>query len=107
MSDVVSGLPTAYLLRTVAYFPFQTDRDVEVIRVDLENTVKSLRDKLQKLVDSANDDSGFPIVREDSVGPRLIGYIGANELEHALSSYRYSLSLRKVSITDILCRYRR
>lgn len=84
MSDVVSGFPPSsmrkYLTRTL-----QTDRDVEVIRVDVQNDVKNLRDKLQKLVDSGNDDSGFPIIKEDSNGPRLLGYIGANELEHALS----------------------
>ncbi|TFK85536.1 hypothetical protein K466DRAFT_588014 [Polyporus arcularius HHB13444] len=62
-----------------------TDRDVEVIRVDRTNTVKSLRDKLQQLVDSGNSDSGFPILRPDDEGLRMVGYIGANELEHALS----------------------
>ncbi|KAI0745872.1 chloride channel [Earliella scabrosa] len=62
-----------------------TDRDVEVIRVDDQNTVKSLRDKLQLLVDSGNSDSGLPILRQDSEGLRMVGYIGANELEHALS----------------------
>ncbi len=65
--------------------PLQTDRDVEVIRVDRTNTVKSLRDKLQQLVDSGNSDSGFPILRPDDEGLRMVGYIGANELEHALS----------------------
>ena len=29
----------------------QTDRDVEAIHLDRQNTVKSLRDQLQKLVD--------------------------------------------------------
>ncbi|KAI0633238.1 chloride channel [Trametes polyzona] len=62
-----------------------TDRDVDVIRVDRENTVKSLRDQLQELVDSGNSDSGFPILRPDDEGMRMVGYIGANELEHALS----------------------
>ncbi|KAI0709544.1 chloride channel [Cerioporus squamosus] len=62
-----------------------TDRDVEVIRVDRTNTVKSLRDKLQELVNSGNSDSGFPILRPDDEGLRMVGYIGANELEHALS----------------------
>ncbi|CDO69130.1 hypothetical protein BN946_scf185042.g32 [Trametes cinnabarina] len=61
------------------------DRDVDVIRVDRENTVKSLRDQLQELVESRNSDSGFPILRPDGDGLRMIGYIGANELEHALS----------------------
>ncbi|KAI0829819.1 chloride channel [Trametes gibbosa] len=62
-----------------------TDRDVDVIRVDRENTVKSLRDQLQYLVESGNSDSGFPILRPDDEGTRMVGYIGANELEHALS----------------------
>ncbi|KAI0358560.1 hypothetical protein OH77DRAFT_1494220 [Trametes cingulata] len=62
-----------------------TDRDVDVIRVDRENTVKSLRDQLQDLVESGNSDSGFPILRPDGEGMRMVGYIGANELEHALS----------------------
>ncbi|KAI0084872.1 chloride channel [Irpex rosettiformis] len=62
-----------------------TDRDVDIIRTDELNDVKCLRDKLQKLVDSGNDDSGFPVVREAGEGLRLVGYIGANELEHALT----------------------
>ncbi|KAF8910368.1 chloride channel [Mucidula mucida] len=64
-----------------------TVRDVEAIRVDQSNTVESLRDQLQDLVSMGNDDGGFPILRtygEDD-GLRMIGYIGANELEHALS----------------------
>ncbi|KAI0645812.1 chloride channel [Trametes meyenii] len=62
-----------------------TDRDVDVVRVDRENTVKSLRDQLQELVEAGNSDSGFPILRPDGEGMRMVGYIGANELEHALS----------------------
>ncbi|GJF00679.1 chloride channel [Phanerochaete sordida] len=62
-----------------------TDRDVEVIRLDHDNNVKSLRDKLQTLILSGRHDSGLPIVRDDDHGSRLVGYIGANELEHALS----------------------
>ena len=56
-----------------------------MIRVDRTNTVKSLRDKLQGLVNAGNSDSGFPILRPDEEGMRMVGYIGANELEHALS----------------------
>ncbi|CAL1706418.1 unnamed protein product [Somion occarium] len=62
-----------------------TERDVDVIRVDESNTVKSLRDKLQSLLNSGNDDSGFPILRPDDRESRLVGYIGASELEHALT----------------------
>ncbi|KAF5385897.1 hypothetical protein D9615_002221 [Tricholomella constricta] len=64
-----------------------TARDVEVIRLDRKNTVKSLRDQLFSLTASGNDDSGFPILRRDvnDDGLRMVGYIGASELEHALS----------------------
>ena len=65
----------------------QADRSVQLIHIEQNNTVKSLRDKLQALMLSGNEDSGFPIVREDEDGrgTRLVGYIGASELEHALS----------------------
>jgi chloride channel 3/4/5 len=61
-----------------------------VIRLDRQNTVKSLRDQLQALVYTGNDDSGFAILKKakDDEGMRLVGYIGANELEHALSAFR-------------------
>lgn len=63
-------------------------RDAQVIRLDGKNTVKSLRDQLQALLASGNDDSGFPILRVigDDDDLRMVGYIGANELEHALST---------------------
>ena len=57
-----------------------------MIRTDRTNTVKGLRDKLQELVNAGNSDSGFPILRPDEEGMRTVGYIGANELEHALST---------------------
>ncbi|KAJ3504402.1 hypothetical protein NLJ89_g7954 [Agrocybe chaxingu] len=62
-------------------------KDVEVIRLDEINTVKSLRAKLDTLILSGADDSGFPILRRDSndEGMRMVGYIGSNELEHALN----------------------
>ncbi|TFK75368.1 hypothetical protein BDN72DRAFT_954992 [Pluteus cervinus] len=64
-----------------------TARDVEIIRLDRRNTVESLRDQLATLMASNNDDSGFPIVRRDTHDDslRLVGYIGAGELEHALT----------------------
>lgn len=60
-----------------------------MIRLDKKNTVKSLRDQLFTLTASGNDDSGFPILRTDNseIGLRMVGYIGANELEHALSEF--------------------
>ncbi|KAJ7251496.1 chloride channel [Mycena haematopus] len=66
-----------------------TVRDVEVIRLGDRNTVRSLIDQLQALLATGNDDGGFPIVRKDGGDRhddwRMVGYIGANELEHALS----------------------
>jgi hypothetical protein len=35
---------------------------------------------------SGDEDKGFPILRQDDGGMRMVGYIGANELEHALST---------------------
>ncbi|KAH7888657.1 chloride channel [Phlebopus sp. FC_14] len=63
------------------------DRDAQIIRLDGPNTVKSLRDLLQSLLESGHDDSGFPILRpnKESAGMRMVGYIGASELEHALA----------------------
>ena len=81
----------------VAYYDcWQADRDVEVVHIEQNNTVKSLRDKLQALMLAGHEDSGFPIVRDDGHGARLVGYIGASELEHALSAFfphYYSLCL--------------
>jgi chloride channel 3/4/5 len=64
-----------------------TNRDVDVISIDRENTVETLRDQLQNLLVSGHDDAGFPILTSavDEEGTRLVGYIGASELEHALS----------------------
>ncbi|GBE80600.1 hypothetical protein SCP_0303150 [Sparassis crispa] len=61
-----------------------TDRDVDVIRVDVPNTVKSLRDRLQRLLTAGKADGGFPILRAHEDGHRMVGYIGASELEHGL-----------------------
>ncbi|KAF8806391.1 clc channel [Phlegmacium glaucopus] len=63
-----------------------TSQDVEVIRLDQRNTVKSLRDLLFQYSASSVDD-GFPILRRDrnDEGMRMVGYIGVNELEHGLS----------------------
>lgn len=62
-------------------------RDVDTIQFDENNTVSSLRHKLDALRKSGNDDEGFPILKKDFTedGSRMIGYIGASELEHALS----------------------
>ncbi|KAH7097978.1 chloride channel [Auriculariales sp. MPI-PUGE-AT-0066] len=61
------------------------ERHVAVIRLDEDNTVEHLRDKLRDLLALGDHDTGFPIVRRDRTGLRMVGYIGVNELEHALS----------------------
>ena len=61
--------------------------------------MESLRDQLQALVNAGHDDGGFPILRPngDSGKLRMVGYIGASELEHALgqSSLFWSVSFLK------------
>ncbi|PPQ67255.1 hypothetical protein CVT25_005839 [Psilocybe cyanescens] len=64
-----------------------TYRDAEVIRVDKKNTARSLKAQVTSFTSSGSDDSGFPLVRRDmnDDGYRMVGYIGLNELEHALA----------------------
>ncbi|KAL5524022.1 hypothetical protein ACEPAG_8195 [Sanghuangporus baumii] len=62
-----------------------TDRNVRVIHLDESNTVENLRDKLREALTAGYADSGFPILRPDFQGMRVAGYIGCNELEHALA----------------------
>ncbi|KZW01847.1 clc channel [Exidia glandulosa HHB12029] len=61
------------------------DSHAATIRVEDTNTVMQLRDKLLQLVSQGDQDSGFAILRQDGRGSRLVGYVGANELEHALT----------------------
>src|SRR5258707_11251609 len=67
--------------------PPQTDRDVDVIKLGNMNTVRTLRDQLARVVRAGYADTGFPILSPDANGKsRMLGFIGANELEHALST---------------------
>lgn len=76
-------------------------RDAEVIRLDRKNTVESLTAQLISLTSSGADDSGFPILRnKDDEGFQMVGYIGANELEHALSMFYFVLVLLKSPLTE-------
>jgi chloride channel 3/4/5 len=89
INDVVRNNTVFIVSARTLHHVTQTDRDVDVIRLDRDNTVESLRDQLQHLLASGHDDAGFPILstaKEDG-GARLVGYIGANELEHALSTF--------------------
>jgi len=54
----------------------------EIIRADKELTVQSLLDQLHR---TAGLDIGFPILMRDDSILKVIGYLGHNELEHALS----------------------
>ena len=50
--------------------------------------MKELRDKLQRVVSVGYADSGFPILKQEHLGLKVVGYIGTNELEHALGELR-------------------
>jgi chloride channel 3/4/5 len=79
-------LVTDYLTRSP--LSPQTDRDVDVIDIGNLNTVHTLRDQLARLVRAGYADSGFPILSTDTDGKsRMLGFIGGNELEHALSTF--------------------
>ncbi|CCO29034.1 H(+)/Cl(-) exchange transporter 3 AltName: Full=Chloride channel protein 3 [Rhizoctonia solani AG-1 IB] len=62
-----------------------TDRKVETIVVEEDNTVRALRDKLLVAVHDGNGDGGIPILQREDAGYRMVGYIGTSELEHALT----------------------
>ena len=52
------------------------------------NTVRTLRDQLARLVRAGYAVTGFPILSTDEDGKsRMLGFIGGNELEHALSMF--------------------
>lgn len=66
----------------------QTDRDVDAIDIGNSNTVRTLRDQLARLVRAGYANTGFPIIDTDENGKsRMLGFIGGNELEHALSTF--------------------
>jgi chloride channel 3/4/5 len=59
------------------------DADVPVLRTgDAPLTVRAVRDALVALVRAGYDDGVVPILRDDE---RVLGVVGARELEHALS----------------------
>lgn len=76
----------------------QADRDVPVIRLDYDNTVRSVRDQLVALVDSGYEDGVIPVLRkaDDEDNVRLVGVIGASELEHALSECDSACTFRSI-----------
>ena len=59
---------------------------MDVIDIGHSNTVRTLRDQLAKLVRAGYAGTGFPILNTDEDSKsRMLGFIGVNELEHALS----------------------
>ncbi|KAI9507422.1 chloride channel [Russula earlei] len=62
------------------------DTGVEIIDSGRTNTVRTLRDQLARLAAAGYANTGLPIIRTDSNGKsRMLGFMGGNELEHALS----------------------
>lgn len=53
----------------------------DCIRADHESTVGILQEKLNRVEE---EDGGFPILVKEDGMYKAIGYIGNNELEHAL-----------------------
>jgi len=56
------------------------EKKLELIKSEEPNTVGVIRQKLTSLAESGYPDGGFPILD----GSNLVGYIAANDLEHAL-----------------------
>ena len=63
------------------------DVDAPFISLDDDNTISSLT---QLLNVNAECVSGFPILRNDA-GPRLVGYLGYDDLQRALTVYQQTL----------------
>ena len=79
------------------------DRDVEVINVAHSNTVRTLRDQLARVDAAGYADTGFPIIRTDeNGGAQMLGFIGGNELEHALSASPSTYSPIYIAFTLVL-----
>nr|XP_019011401.1 voltage-gated chloride channel [Kwoniella pini CBS 10737]OCF50182.1 voltage-gated chloride channel [Kwoniella pini CBS 10737] len=61
------------------------DKSVPILRADKQHTVRSLTGKLLESVRLGMTDTGFPILVKERSCLRVIGFLGMNELEHALS----------------------
>jgi chloride channel 3/4/5 len=71
-----------------------TDRHVAFLRADHVHTVRSLTGRLLEMARGGLGDTGFPVLVRDTGGKeperkqkgplRVVGYLGINELEHAL-----------------------
>jgi chloride channel 3/4/5 len=66
-----------------------------ILRADKAHTVRSLTGKLLELVRVGMADSGFPVLVKETVNAdgrtfsamRVVGFLGMNELEHALCEW--------------------
>lgn len=85
-----SGLPyldgkAEYIWEGV-HVPDAMDTSIELIWLEKDNTVASLRQKVARLaLGQGYTDGGFPIVVREEEGLKMVGYIAAGELEHALA----------------------
>lgn len=62
------------------------DPDVPVLRADKAHTVRSLTGRLLELARKGMGDTGFPVLTKEGTDRiRVVGFLGMNELEHALS----------------------
>lgn len=68
------------------------ERDVPTLRIDKPHTVRSLTGKLLELSRLGLADTGFPLLAKEPISEdgrvfgvnRIMGFLGINELEHAL-----------------------
>lgn len=61
------------------------DPDVPTLRADKAHTVRSLTGRLLELARKGMGDTGFPVlIKEGTDRIRVVGFLGMNELEHAL-----------------------
>lgn len=80
------------------------ERDVPTLRLDKPHTVRSLTGKLLELARLGAADTGFPILAKEPISEdgrtfgvmRVMGFLGMNELEHALCALTLMTNYLKV-----------
>lgn len=79
------------------------ERDVPTLRVDKPHTVRSLTGRLLELSRLGLADTGFPLLAKEPISEdgrvfgvnRVMGFLGMNELEHALCEYMNTREARQ------------
>lgn len=82
-----------------------------ILRADKAHTVRSLTGRLLESHRLGMADTGFPVLIKEVVGDgegrqfgalRVVGFLGMDEVEHALCGFSHSVSVsRQVDIRDL------